>query len=46
MEFKDLISQDKLNKTAYLADMLGLLNQMNIYLQGHNSSITDLYEKN
>jgi hypothetical protein len=46
MEFKDFFSQDeKLNQIAYLADMFGLLNQMNISLQGHNSSITDLYDK-
>jgi len=39
MEFKDLFSQDKkLNQTAYLADMFGLLNQMNVSLQGHNPS--------
>jgi hypothetical protein len=45
MEFKDLFSQDeKLNQIAYLADMFGLLNQLNISLQGHNSSITDLYD--
>jgi hypothetical protein len=38
MEFKDLFSQDeKLNQIAYLADMFGLLNQLNIFLQGHNS---------
>jgi hypothetical protein len=28
-----------------LADIFGLLNQLNIYLQGHNSSIIDLYDK-
>jgi hypothetical protein len=42
MEFKDFFSQDeKLNQIVYLADMFGLLNQ----LQGHNSSIIDLYDK-
>jgi hypothetical protein len=46
MEFKDLFSQDeKLNQIAYLADMFGFLNQLNISLQGHNSSIVDLYDK-
>jgi hypothetical protein len=46
MEFKDLFSQDeKLNQIAYLADMFGLLNQLNMSLQGHNSSIIDLYDK-
>jgi hypothetical protein len=46
MEFKDSFSQDeKLNQTAHLADMFGLLNQLNIYLQGHNSSVIDLYDK-
>jgi hypothetical protein len=46
MEFKDLFSQDeKLNQIAYLADIFGLLNQLNISLQGHNSSIVDLYDK-
>jgi hypothetical protein len=36
MEFKDLFSQDeKLNQIAYLADMFGLLDQLNISLQGH-----------
>jgi hypothetical protein len=46
MEFKDLFSQDeKLNTIAYLADMFGLLNQLNISLQGHNSFIIDLYDK-
>jgi hypothetical protein len=46
MEFKDLFSQDeKLNQIAYLADMFGLLNQLNISLQGQNSSIIDLYDK-
>jgi hypothetical protein len=46
MEFKDLFSQDeKLNQIAYLTDMFGLLNQLNISLQGHNSSIIDLYDK-
>jgi hypothetical protein len=28
-----------------LADIFGLLNQLNISLQGHNSSIIDLYDK-
>jgi hypothetical protein len=46
MEFKDLFSQDKkLNQIAYLADIFGLLNQLNISLQGHNSSVIDLYDK-
>jgi hypothetical protein len=46
MEFKDLFSQDeKLNQITYLADMFGLSNQLNISLQGHNSSIIDLYDK-
>jgi hypothetical protein len=46
MKFKDVFGQDvKLNQTAYLADMFGLLNQLNISLQGHNSSIIDLYDK-
>jgi hypothetical protein len=46
MEFKDLFSQDeKLNQTAYLADMFGLLNELNISLQGYNSSIIDLHDK-
>jgi hypothetical protein len=46
MEFKDLFSQDeKLNQIAYLADMFGVLNQLNISLRGHNSSIIDLYDK-
>jgi hypothetical protein len=46
MEFKDLFSQDKkLNRIAHLADMFGLLNQLNISLQGHNSYIIDLYDK-
>jgi hypothetical protein len=31
MQFKDLFSQDKkFNETAYLADMFGLLNQLNV----------------
>jgi iron-sulfur cluster repair protein YtfE (RIC family) len=43
MEFKNLFSQDeKLNQIAYLADMFGLLNQLNISLQG---PIIDLYDK-
>jgi hypothetical protein len=46
MEFKYLFSQDeKLNQIAYLAGIFGLLNQLNISLQGNNSSITDLYDK-
>jgi hypothetical protein len=46
MEFKDLFSQvEKLNQIAYSAGMVGLLNQLNISLQGHNSSIIDLYDK-
>jgi hypothetical protein len=46
MEFKDLFSQDeKLNQIAYLADIFGLLNPLNISLQGHNSFIIDLYDK-
>jgi hypothetical protein len=46
LEFKDLFSQDeKLNQTAYLADMSGLLNQLNVSLQGHNLSITDSWDK-
>jgi hypothetical protein len=46
MEFKDLYSQDdKMNQIAYLADMFVLLNQLNISLQGHNSSIIDLFDK-
>jgi hypothetical protein len=28
-----------------MADMFGLLNQLNISLQGHNSSIIDLYDR-
>jgi hypothetical protein len=46
MEFKYLFSRDeKLNQIAYLADMFGLLNQLNISLQGHNSSVIYLYDK-
>jgi hypothetical protein len=46
MDFKDLFSQDeKLNQIAYFEDMFGLLNQLNISLQAHNSSIIDLYDK-
>jgi hypothetical protein len=46
LEFKDLFSRDeKLNQTAYLADMSGLLNQLNVSLQGHNLSITDSWDK-
>jgi hypothetical protein len=46
MEFKDLFSQDKkLNQIAYLVDIFGLLNQLNISLEGHNSCIIDLYDK-
>jgi hypothetical protein len=46
MEFKDLFSHDeKLNQIAYLADMFGLLNQLNISVQRHNSSTRDLYDK-
>jgi hypothetical protein len=46
MKFKDLFSQDeKLNQIAYLADKFGLLNQLNISLQGHSSSVIDLYDK-
>jgi hypothetical protein len=46
MEFKDLFSKErKPNQIPYLADMFGLLNQPNISLQGHNSSITDAYNK-
>jgi hypothetical protein len=38
MEFKDLFSQDKkFNKIAYLADMFGLSNQLNISVQRNNS---------
>jgi hypothetical protein len=43
MEFKDVFSQEKkLNQIAYLADMFGLLNQLNISVQRHNLSIRDL----
>jgi hypothetical protein len=46
MEFKDLFSQDKkLIQNEYLADIFGLLNQLTISLQGHKSSIIDLYDK-
>jgi hypothetical protein len=46
MEFEDLFSKDeKLNQTAYLEDMFGLYNELNVCLQVHNSSITDLYDK-
>jgi hypothetical protein len=46
MEIKNLFSQDdKLNPIAYLADKFGLLNQINISLQWHNSFIIDLYDK-
>jgi hypothetical protein len=46
MKFKDLFGQDdKLNQIAYLADMFGLLNQWNITVQGHNSSILDMYDE-
>jgi hypothetical protein len=46
MEFKNLFSQyEKLNQITYLADMLGLINQLNVSLQGHNLSITDSYNK-
>jgi translation elongation factor EF-1alpha len=46
MEFEDSFSQEgKLNETAYLADMFGLLNQMNVCLQGHNLCITDSCDK-
>jgi hypothetical protein len=34
-----------LNQIAYLAGKFSLLNQLNISLQGHNSSIIDLYDK-
>jgi hypothetical protein len=34
-----------MNQIACLADMFGLLNQLNISLLGHNSSIIDLYDK-
>jgi hypothetical protein len=40
---KNLFNQDKLNQIAFLADMFGLLNQLS--LQGHSSSIIDLYDK-
>jgi predicted porin len=46
MECEDLFSQgEKLNHIAYVADMFGLLNELNVSLQGQNSSITDLYDK-
>jgi hypothetical protein len=46
MEFKNLFSQDeKLNQIAYLAGMFCLLKQINVSLQGQNSSITDMYDK-
>jgi hypothetical protein len=46
LEFKDMSSRDeKLNQTAYWADMFGLLNQLNVSLQGHNLFITDSYNK-
>jgi hypothetical protein len=46
MESKLLFSQDKkLNQIAYLPYIFGLLNQLNISPQGHNSSIIDLYDK-
>jgi hypothetical protein len=46
IEFRDLFSQDEeFNQIAYLAGMFGLLNQLNISLQWHNSSIMDLYDK-
>jgi hypothetical protein len=36
MECKDLLSEDKLNQTADLADMFGLLNELNVSRQGHS----------
>jgi hypothetical protein len=46
VELKYLFGRDeKLNQIAYLAAIFGLLNQLNISLQGHNSSIIDLYDK-
>jgi hypothetical protein len=36
MEFKDLFGQDeKRNETAYLADVFGLMNQLNNSLRRH-----------
>jgi hypothetical protein len=46
MEIKDLFSQEEeLNQIAHLADMFGVLNQLNISLQGYNSSIRGLHDK-
>jgi hypothetical protein len=46
MEFKDLFSQDeKLNQITYFADVFGLLNEINNYLQEHNSYTIHLYDK-
>jgi hypothetical protein len=46
MEFRGLFGQEeKLNQIVYLADMFGLLNQLNISLQGYKSSIIDLYDR-
>jgi hypothetical protein len=45
-KFKDSFSQEeKLNPNAYLAGIFGLFDQMNISLQGHSLSITDLNGK-
>jgi hypothetical protein len=46
VEFKDLFGQEeKLNQTAYLADMCGLFDQFSTSLQRHNSSKIDFYGK-
>jgi hypothetical protein len=43
---KDLFIQDeKLNQIACFADAFGLLNEMNNFLQGHNSRIIELCHK-
>jgi hypothetical protein len=46
MEFKHLFSHDeKLNQNTYFADVFGLLNQINNYLQGRSSYTIGLYDK-